>query len=48
MVNIIVAITENNAIGKDNKLLFRLKKDLQNFKEVTTGQIVVMGYGQFI
>ncbi len=47
MVNIIVAITENNAIGKDNKLLFRLKKDLQNFKEVTTGQIVVMGRKTF-
>lgn len=47
MVNIIVAITENNAIGKDNKLLFRLKKDLQNFKEVTTGQIVVMGRNTF-
>lgn len=47
MVNIIVAITENNAIGKDNKLLFRLKKDLQNFKEVTVGQIVVMGRKTF-
>lgn len=47
MVNIIVAITENNAIGKDNKLLFSLKKDLQNFREVTTGQIVIMGRKTF-
>lgn len=43
MVNIIVAVSDNNAIGKDNKLLFRLKRDLQNFKKVTTNQIVIMG-----
>lgn len=43
MVNIIVAITDNNAIGKDNKLLFKLKKDLEHFKDLTTDNIVVMG-----
>ena len=29
---IIVAVSENDAIGKDNKLLFHLKEDMQNFK----------------
>ena len=43
MVNIIVAISENNAIGKNNKLLFRLKKDVENFKKITTNNIVIMG-----
>ena len=47
MINIIVAITENNAIGKDNKLLFKLKTDLQHFKEVTTNNIVIMGRKTF-
>ena len=43
MINIIVAISENNAIGKDNQLLFSLKKDLQHFKNLTTNNVVIMG-----
>lgn len=43
MINIIVAISENNAIGKDNQLLFRIKKDLQHFKQLTTNNVVIMG-----
>lgn len=43
MVNIIVAISENNAIGKDNQLLFKLKEDLKNFKRLTTNNVVIMG-----
>lgn len=43
MINIIVALTENNAIGRNNSLLFKLKRDLQHFKEVTSGNIVIMG-----
>ena len=40
---IIVAVSENDAIGKDNKLLFQLKEDMKNFKKLTTGNIVIMG-----
>lgn len=47
MVNIIVAISDNNAIGKDNKLLFKLKKDLEHFKEITSNNIVIMGRKTF-
>lgn len=43
MVNVIVAISENNAIGKNNQLLFKLKNDLQNFKRLTTNNVVIMG-----
>ena len=43
MINIIAAITDNNALGKDNKLLFRLKKDMAHFKDITTDNVVIMG-----
>jgi dihydrofolate reductase len=42
-INIVVAIAANNAIGKNNKLLWHLPKDLKHFKELTTGHTVIMG-----
>ena len=42
-VSIVVAISQNHAIGKDNKLLWYLPKDLKHFKEITTGHTVIMG-----
>lgn len=46
-VNIVVAVTENDAIGKDNKLLFHLKEDMRNFKHLTNGNVVIMGRKTF-
>ena len=43
IVSIVVAISENHAIGKDNKLLWYLPKDLKHFKDITTGGTVIMG-----
>lgn len=43
IVSSIVAIAENNGIGKDNQLLWRLPADLKHFKEITTGHTVIMG-----
>lgn len=43
IVSIVVAISENHAIGKDNKLLWYLPKDLKHFKEITSGHTVIMG-----
>ncbi|MGZ3754762.1 MAG: dihydrofolate reductase [Mucilaginibacter sp.] len=43
IVTIVVAIAENNAIGKDNKLLWYLPNDLKHFKTITTGHTVIMG-----
>lgn len=40
---IVVAISENHAIGKDNQLLWYLPKDLKHFKEITSGHTVIMG-----
>jgi len=42
-VSIIVAISVNNAIGKDNQLLWHLPADLKHFKEITTGHPIIMG-----
>lgn len=42
-ISIIVAIAANNAIGKDNDLLWHISKDLKRFKELTQGHFIVMG-----
>lgn len=42
-ISIIVAIAENNAIGKDNQLLWYIPDDLKRFKRLTTGHPVIMG-----
>ena len=39
----IVAISKNYAIGKDGKLPWHYSADLKFFKEITTGNAVVMG-----
>lgn len=39
----IVAIGENFAIGKDNKLLWHFPEDLKYFKTQTSGKIMIMG-----
>lgn len=42
-ISIVVAISENNAIGKDNQLLWHLPADLKHFKEITSGHTIIMG-----
>ena len=46
-ISIIVAIADNHAIGKDNKLLWHLSDDLKRFKRLTTGHTIVMGKNTF-
>jgi dihydrofolate reductase len=43
IISLIVAASENNAIGKDNKLLWHLPNDMKFFKNTTWGMPVVMG-----
>lgn len=45
--SIIVAISNNNVIGKDNALLWRLSADMRFFKEKTTGHHIIMGRKTF-
>ena len=42
-ISIVVAIAANNAIGKDNQLLWRLPNDLKHFKQITSGHTIIMG-----
>src|SRR5688572_5703899 len=42
-VSIIVAISENNVIGKDNSLIWHLPADMKFFKEKTTGHCIITG-----
>ena len=47
LVTIIVAASENNIIGNDNKLIWHLSNDLKRFKELTKGHHVIMGRKTF-
>lgn len=43
----IVAVDKNWGIGYKGNLLFRIKEDMQFFKQMTTGKVVVMGKNTF-
>ena len=47
MLSIIVAIANDNVIGKDNKLIWHLPEDLKRFKQITSGHTVIMGRKTF-
>ncbi len=40
---IVVAVAENNVIGKNNNLIWHLPADLKHFKNITTGHHIIMG-----
>lgn len=42
-ISIIVAISENYAIGRNGTMPWHLGSDLKRFKEITTGGVVIMG-----
>ncbi len=43
MITIIAAVAEQNALGKDNQLIWHLPADLKRFKQVTSNHHVIMG-----
>ena len=47
MITIIAAIAKNNALGKDNDLIWHLPADLKRFKKITTGHHILMGRNTF-
>ncbi len=46
-ISIIVAISKNGVIGKNNELPWYVPEDLKRFKALTMGKIVVMGRKTF-
>jgi dihydrofolate reductase len=47
MITLIAAIAANGAIGKDNKLLWRISEDLKRFKRITSNHAIIMGRKTF-
>jgi dihydrofolate reductase len=47
MIVMIAAVAENNALGKNNKLVWHLPNDFKRFKELTTGHYIIMGRKTF-
>lgn len=44
MLKCIAAVDQNFGLGKSNDLLFKIRKDMLRFKELTYGKIVVCGW----
>ncbi len=47
MITLIAAAAENNALGKDNDLLWHLPEDFKRFKQITSGHNIIMGRKTF-
>lgn len=47
MINLIVAVSENNVIGKNNELIWHISEDLKRFKRITLGHPMIMGRKTF-
>ena len=47
MITLIAAIAKNNALGKDNDLIWHLPADLKRFKQITSGHHILMGRNTF-
>ena len=42
-ISMIVAMSKNRVIGKDNVMPWHLSDDLKNFKKITMGKTIIMG-----
>ncbi len=43
MISIIVAVSDDWGIGRNNDLLWNIPEDLKRFKKLTTGRTIIMG-----
>jgi len=46
-ISLVAAIAKNNVLGKDNKLIWHLPADLKMFKNLTSGNTILMGRKTF-
>ena len=47
MIVQIAAVAENNALGKDNRLVWHLPDDFKRFKQITSGHTIILGRKTF-
>ena len=47
MIIMIAAVAENNALGKNNELIWHLPNDFKRFKALTTNHHIIMGRKTF-
>ncbi|PWB27827.1 dihydrofolate reductase [Flavobacterium sp. HTF] len=47
MIIMIAAVAENNALGKNNELVWHLPNDFKRFKALTTNHYIIMGRKTF-
>jgi dihydrofolate reductase len=47
MIIMIAATAENNALGKENKIIWHLPNDFKRFKALTSGHHIIMGRKTF-
>lgn len=47
MFSLIVAVSKNKVIGKNNSLIWTIPDDLKRFKEITIGKTIIMGRKTF-
>jgi len=47
MIVMIAAVAENNALGKNNELVWHLPNDFKRFKSLTSGHHIIMGRKTF-
>jgi dihydrofolate reductase len=47
MLTLIAATSTNNALGKDNQLVWHLPDDFKRFKALTSGHYIIMGRKTF-
>ena len=47
-LSIIVAMAKNRAIGRNGVLIWHNSRDLKQFKKITTGHTVIMGYKTYL
>lgn len=43
MIGLIIARSKNNSIGKNGEIPWKIKGEQKQFRELTTGNVVIMG-----
>lgn len=43
MIKLIACINNKGTLGKNGELLYHIKNDMENFKSLTVGNVVLMG-----